>query len=140
MGSYVKNTLLRDEDIIYEAKVSWWSQIGLIIAGIILSFVFGIGLLLLIIAYLNVKTTELALTNKRVIAKFGFIRRTTVELRVEKIESLGVDQGILGRLLGYGSIVVRGSGGTNTPIPNIANPLEFRHKVNFFVEELSKQP
>ncbi|CAI1715215.1 Bacterial membrane flanked domain [Serratia quinivorans] len=84
---------------------------------------------------IKIITTELALTNKRIIAKFGFIRRSTVELRLEKVESIGVDQSILGRILGYGTIVVKGTGGTATPIPSISKPLEFRRVVNNHLED-----
>ena len=83
----------------------------------------------------KVATTELALTNKRIIAKFGFIRRSTVELRLEKVESISINQGLLGRLLGYGTVVVKGTGGTGTPIPSIKKPLDFRRIVNNFLEE-----
>ncbi|OOS01001.1 hypothetical protein B0186_05050 [Canicola haemoglobinophilus] len=137
MMSYIQNNLLKDETVIYQAQVSWWSQLTRIILGIILLPV-GIGLLFLIISFINVKTTELALTNKRIIAKFGFIRRSTVELRLEKIESIGVHQGVLGRMLGFGSVIVRGTGGTGAPIPFISNPLEFRNRVDFHLDEVGK--
>jgi len=84
---------------------------------------------------LTISTTELALTNKRVIAKFGFIRRTTVELRLDKVESIGVNQGIMGRLMGCGNIIVKGTGGTGTPIPSIKKPLDLRRVVNNYIEE-----
>jgi uncharacterized membrane protein YdbT with pleckstrin-like domain len=77
-------------------------------------------------AWLYTYSTELAVTSKRVIAKFGFIRRNTIELRNDKVESLHIDQGIIGRIFNFGSIVVTGSGGTHAPIPYIANPLKFR--------------
>ncbi|RYM60781.1 hypothetical protein BSQ98_19130 [Serratia liquefaciens] len=90
-----------------------------------------LGLFMLLNVVIKIITTELALTNKRIIAKFGFIRRSTVELRLEKVESIGVDQSILG----YGTIVVKGTGGTATPIPSISKPLEFRRVVNNHLED-----
>lgn len=95
----------------------------------------GIGFLILgiLIAVKNILkyiSTELALTNQRVIAKTGFIRRNTVELKNEKIESVIVDQPVFGRIFNYGSIITRGTGGTNTPIPWIASPILFRNEVN----------
>lgn len=71
-------------------------------------------------------STELAVTDKRVIAKFGFIRRETIELKHSKVESLQVKQGILGRIFNFGSIKIIGSGGTTAPIPYIKDPLVFR--------------
>ena len=79
-----------------------------------------------IVAYL---TTEFALTNKRIIAKTGIIRRRSLELFLQKVESIGVDQPILGRLLDYGTIVVTGTGGTKEPFHNIASPMELRKHV-----------
>ena len=97
---------------------------------------FFIGLLLIGIAAIHVLTTELALTNRRIIAKSGLIRRNTIELKVNRVESLGVDQGILGRILNFGSIVVKGVGGSHAPIPYISRPMEFRQQVNNFLDEL----
>lgn len=71
-------------------------------------------------------TSEYAITNKRIIVKVGFISRRTLEMNLQKIESIGVDQGILGRILNYGSVAVIGSGGTKELFGNIAAPLEFR--------------
>jgi len=74
------------------------------------------------------RTTELAITSKRVIVKTGLIRRNTTELNHSKVESFSVDQGILGRILGFGTLVLTGTGGGKTKISNIASPLDFRRK------------
>jgi uncharacterized membrane protein YdbT with pleckstrin-like domain len=73
-------------------------------------------------------TDEFAITNKRVIIKTGLISRKTFEMNHSKIESVNVDQSILGRILGYGTIGIVGSGGTREVFPNIKNPLAFRKK------------
>ena len=93
-----------------------------------------IGIVFIVFAILNVMTTELALTNKRVIAKFGFIRRQTIEININRIESISVNQGFWGRIFNYGSIVVRGTGGSHAPIPYIARPMEFRQQFNDFID------
>lgn len=129
MASYIESTLGRDEHIIYKAQVSWLSQFWNYIFGIF-TLVFFIGIIFFVVAILNVMTTELALTNKKIIAKFGFIRRSTIELNLDKIESISVDQGFLGRIFNFGSVIVRGVGGSHAPIPYIARPLEFRQQVN----------
>ncbi|WP_241596539.1 PH domain-containing protein [Rosenbergiella epipactidis] len=59
---------------------------------------YGLGLLIIIPVVLRVWSTELALTNQRIIAKVGLIQRNTVELRLEKVESLGIHQSVLGRI------------------------------------------
>lgn len=72
------------------------------------------------------KSTELAITSNRVIAKTGLIARKTIELSHAKVESLSVHQSVAGRLFGFGTVTLTGSGGTSAPIANIAAPLEFR--------------
>lgn len=148
MGSYIEENLARDEKIIIKAQVTWLSQFWYLLFGglfVLLalpskSFLFFlIGVIFIAIAVVHVITTELALTNRRIIAKSGLIRRNTIELKVNRVESLGVDQGVLGRILNFGSIVVKGVGGSNAPIPYIARPMEFRQQVNNFLDELDDQ-
>ena len=74
-------------------------------------------------------TSEFAITNKRVVIKVGWLRRRTVETMLSKVEGINVDQSVLGRLLGYGSIVITGTGGTAEPFRNIGSPFEFRRQV-----------
>jgi uncharacterized membrane protein YdbT with pleckstrin-like domain len=72
-------------------------------------------------------TTEFALTNYRILYKVGGFRRRTIELNIEKVEGLDVDQSMVGRLLNYGSITVRGTDQALIPIHRIARPIEFRN-------------
>ena len=74
-------------------------------------------------------SSEFAITNKRVVIKVGLINRKTLEMVLTKVETIRVDQSILGRVLNFGTIVVTGTGGTNEPFTLIANPLEFRRQV-----------
>jgi uncharacterized membrane protein YdbT with pleckstrin-like domain len=71
-------------------------------------------------------TTELAVTDRRVIYKSGLISRHTLEMNRSKIESVDVDQSLLGRVLSFGTIVVRGTGGSLEPIRLVRDPLHFR--------------
>jgi len=126
MGSYVNGTLIKDEEVLHEGTISMWSLLPLIILGFLLLFVYGIGLIVWIAAYIRFKTTELAVTNKRVIAKFGFISRNTIEMNLAKVESIQVQQSVLGRIFNFGSLVISGAGNPQAPIPGIASPMEFR--------------
>jgi uncharacterized membrane protein YdbT with pleckstrin-like domain len=137
------------EQVIYRAKLHWivfLLPIILGVVGVVLQFpgltnsdmqavgCGGVILLLLaalsgVSAAISYTTSEFAVTSKRVLVKVGFIRRHSLELLLTKVEGVGVDQGILGRILGYGTIVVTGTGGTNEPFKNIADPLEFRKQV-----------
>lgn len=123
MSSYVENSLIKDEEIIYTAHLSLvpiiiWSLITLPFA--------GLGILIFILGYITYLTTELAFTNKRIIFKEGLIRRTSIELNINKVESIQVDQGILGRILNYGSLRFAGAGNPQAPIPRISAPMAFR--------------
>lgn len=126
MASYVENTLISDEKVIYTGNVSLWSMLPLFILGFFFLFVFGVGLLFWLAAYIRYKTTEVAFTNKRVIAKYGFISRKTVELNISKVESMQVNQGILGRIFNFGTLVISGAGNPQAPIAGISNPMTFR--------------
>jgi uncharacterized membrane protein YdbT with pleckstrin-like domain len=75
------------------------------------------------------RSSEFAVTDKRVIAKVGWIQRRTLETMLGKVEGVGVDQSFTARLLGFGTITVTGTGGTREQFANIANPLEFRRQV-----------
>ncbi len=79
-------------------------------------------------------TTEFAVTNKRVIAKRGLIRRHTLEILLHKVESISVHQSILGRLLNFGTVIVTGTGGTRESFRAIAEPVEVRKKITHIVE------
>lgn len=81
------------------------------------------------------KTTELTVTSKRVITKVGLISRQTSEILLPQVESVEVDQGVFGRLLNYGTVNVRGTGGGVAPAPAIYDPLRFRQEVQRMAEQ-----
>ena len=137
MASYVEQVLTRDERIVHIGRISLWSLSLYIVAGLVLLPLFGVGLLFWLAAYVKYKTTELAITNKRVIAKFGFISRRTIEININKVESIQVDQGVLGRIFNYGTLVVSGAGNPQAPIPGISDPIQFRKA---FVEAQESSP
>jgi uncharacterized membrane protein YdbT with pleckstrin-like domain len=87
------------------------------------------GLLSFIHAWFKRWTTELAVTNRRIIYKRGFIRRHTIEMNMDKVESVDVDQSFWGRILNYGTIIVHGTGGGLEPLRRIDSPIEFRNGV-----------
>ena len=80
-------------------------------------------------AFIRRAASELAVTDHRVIYKTGLLSRHTIEMNRDKVESVDVDQTVPGRILGYGTIVVRGTGGSLEPIRNISHPLIFRSHI-----------
>ena len=138
---YIDNNLMSEEEIVYQAKVHWvvflWPAIWLSIALSLLFFsdtVYAGGIFIMIAIVTGVNsiiyflTSELGITNKRVMVKVGFIRRNSLEVLLNKVEGIQVNQSILGRIMGYGSIIIVGTGGTQNPFHKITAPLEFRKK------------
>jgi uncharacterized membrane protein YdbT with pleckstrin-like domain len=121
---YVENNLILGEQVVYRAELHWIIFIWPAIFSLVL-----IGIPWLIAAILQKKTTEMAVTNKRVIIKTGIISRRTIEMNLSKIENIEINQNIIGRIFGYGIITIVGTGGTHEPFNNVSQPLEFRKAV-----------
>ena len=149
MSSYVESVLASGEKIVYRATISRWKFflsyfLGglLVIAGIAAIFFnpFGtdlpmrfagtvpllLGLGIMLSAVIRRRTTELVLTDRRIIAKRGIVSRDTAEMNLTKVESLHVSQGFLGRMLDYGDVAVVGTGSSLEPMLGVSRPLELR--------------
>jgi uncharacterized membrane protein YdbT with pleckstrin-like domain len=142
--SYVDRSLMDGERIVYRGKLHWvvflWPII-FFVAAIMLTIItdgaggFVIGFMLMSVSifwsigsFITYKTSEFGITNKRVILKVGFIHRNSLEVLLNKVESIQVNQSILGRILGFGSVTISDTGGTKDPFHKIDAPLEFREK------------
>jgi uncharacterized membrane protein YdbT with pleckstrin-like domain len=150
--SYVDDHLLPGEEVIYRAHLHRTTVAGpyilgvLFLGGAVTAAVLGQGLLALIPAAFGVgafvwahlvrRSSEFAVTNKRVVIKVGIVQRRTLETMLGKVEGIGVDQTFLGRLVGRGTLVVTGTGGTREEFHSIADPLEFRRQVQAQVAEV----
>ncbi len=107
--------------------------LGRLVAGFALvSALAGLGLL--IGALVRQSATELAITNRRLIAKYGFISRSTFEIMVNRVTGVNFDQTICGRILGYGTILVHGAGGDVSPFDIVSNPQIFQRALMDVVE------
>ena len=115
MGSYVNQHLIRDETVAYETKLHW-----------VIFFSLKSIFTLTIYAWLKRWLSEFVITNRRIVIKEGFIARRTFEMNLSKIETVNVDQTVMGRILNYGSITIIGTGGTKETFHNIARPMAFR--------------
>jgi uncharacterized membrane protein YdbT with pleckstrin-like domain len=149
--SYVEKVLQPGETVVYQTKISWTTYIpGLLVliataiayfalravfpsaawvgiaAGVIL---LAVSLYLLVREWFERWTTEIAITNRRIILKRGFIRRDTAEMHMDKVESVDVNQSLMGRLLDYGDVTVRGTGAGLETLRLIDAPVEFRNNV-----------
>jgi len=117
MGSYVDNNLIKDEVVVYETKYHW--KIFFTLRGILTLF---------ISPALARWSDEFVITDKRIICKTGLFSHKTLEMNLNKIESVNVDQSIFGRIFGFGTITIIGTGGTRESFPDIRDAVEFRKK------------
>ena len=156
MGSYVEAHLLQGEQVLYKATRSpvaaYGPSIVLALAAVILgavSHLVGMFLIFGVLAgvaalggFLQIKSSEYALTDRRVIVKQGLIVRRSAEMLLGKVEGLSVDQNIFGRIFGYGSVTVNGTGGGRDPFKGIDKPFELRSAVQHQLEAVnsSAQP
>jgi uncharacterized membrane protein YdbT with pleckstrin-like domain len=115
MGSYIDKHLIKDETVSYETKLHW-----------VIFFSLKSILTLTIYAWFKRWLSEFAITNRRIVIKEGFIARRTFEMNLSKIETVNVDQTVMGRILNFGSITIIGTGGTKETFHNIARPMAFR--------------
>lgn len=145
LGHYVDKVLQPGEQVRYRASLNWilyapGVAVGLVAAVLYLAtsggfwhfvalVIFAIGLVLIARAWFDWWTTEIAVTDRRVITKTGFIRRKTTEMNMDKVESVDVEQSVLGRICDYGDVIVRGTGAGLSPIRNIDAPLELRNHI-----------
>jgi len=90
---------------------------------------FVIGVFAFLRAWIIRKTTEVVVTSRRIIFKRGVLARHTEEMNIAKVETVDVDQGVWGRILGYGTVVVRGTGGGWEPLRRLAAPLTIRNAI-----------
>ena len=139
MGLFIENSLIPGEKIEFKANITWLSQLPLFIFALILIKTIVIPILFVTIAIINMLTTELVVTNKKVIGKTGFIRRVSIDLPLNRIESINIHQGIIGRILGYGKVAICGVGGNNVSIPFVKTPLNFRHVVMNLIDQKPTQ-
>jgi uncharacterized membrane protein YdbT with pleckstrin-like domain len=150
--SYVKSVLQPGETVRFATDIHWMVYIpgfllllvaiavyvvasvllagqGAFVVKIVAGLVFIVAAVFLFLGWFKRLTTEVAVTDKRIIYKRGFISRYTIEMHLDKVESVDVDQSIMGRIFGYGDIIIRGVGASLEPLRNIESPIEFRSHV-----------
>jgi uncharacterized membrane protein YdbT with pleckstrin-like domain len=166
--SYAEKHLIQGETIEYETKLHWIVMLGhagltvfFVLAGaalLVFSWntrhsadsrssilvwialaAFLVAAILLGVGLVKRNATVMAITNKRVIVKTGLASRRTVELLLSRIESVVVEEPAMGRMLGYGTVIIRGTGGTPETFEKIAHPLEFRAQVQSQISSGQKQ-
>lgn len=159
--SYIENNLLADEQLIYTTHLHWIIFLKPVLWFLICIPFYKIGVALQLESVVGFKTfflflpavfaftmaistlltyitSEFGVTDQRVIVKIGIIRRATSENLLQRVENIQVDQSIPGRMLGYGSIIIHGTGGTREVFYRIADPLNFRREIQEQIEKVIK--
>lgn len=146
---YVERHLLPGERVLYKTRLHWVlfaKPVLVVLAGAILAgllrqvqdppwlWMIGgalalVGLIWSFVHYVEVMTSEFAVTTSRLIFKVGLISRYTTELLLSKVESIGVQQGLVGRVLSYGDLTVTGTGGAREVFRRVRDPIGFRNHV-----------
>ena len=136
--SYTTRNLLSNEIVKYKASLHWIIYVPTVL-WLVLGFVFeatGITWVFIVLALYSLGKailrrlgSEFMLTNKRVVLRQGIISRKTVEILLAKCEGISVNQGIFGRILGFGTLVVT-TGGATSHFDFVKRPVEFRNRVN----------
>jgi hypothetical protein len=163
--SYVDTNLVPGEKVIYETRLHWIVMLGHLVVGALLllpgvflllyafessdnqnrdvhvmeggaaALIVG-GIVVILVGMARRNATEMAVTNHRVVVKTGLAGRRTIEMLLNKVESIEVNETAAGRMFGYGTIVIIGTGGTPEPFHKMAQPLEFRSQVQQQIEKL----
>ena len=162
--SYVEKHLIEGETIIFETRLHWIVLVVPILVGLLFGLTgvamfvlssrtpsdksvasqsmtilgaacLAIALIFIVRGILMRNATEMTVTNKRVFVKVGLAARRTIELLLSRVESIGVEESVAGRMLGYGRVIVHGTGGTPEVFNMVAHPLEFRTQVQQQIEK-----
>jgi hypothetical protein len=164
--TYIDSNLVPGETVIYQTRLHWIVMLWHIFLGCLLFVLPGgfllyyalshpgiekttlhimegggvsllvCGVVTILMGMMRRNATEMAVTNRRVVIKTGLVSRKTIEMLLNKVESIEVSEAAFGRMLGYGTIVVIGTGGTPEPFHKVAHPLEFRSQVQQQIEKL----
>jgi Bacterial PH domain len=166
---YIEASLVPGETIVYQTRLHWIVMLRHILLGALLLAGSGAllrnlldqprfgntsehlteggaatllvcGIVAIFAGMVRRNATEMAVTTRRVVIKQGIVNRKTIELLLTKIETMEVSEPMVGRMLGYGSITMVGTGGTSEPFHKIAHPLQFRGEVQQQLEKISAGP
>jgi uncharacterized membrane protein YdbT with pleckstrin-like domain len=161
---YIESSLVPGEVLIYQTRLHWIVMLGHLVLGCLLlaagalllyyaltahagipmvHLLEGVGAALALGGVITIlmgiarrSATEMAVTNRRVVVKTGLASRRTIEMLLNKVETIEVHETAFGRIAGYGTVVLIGTGGSSEPFDRVAHPLQFRSQVQQQIEKL----
>jgi uncharacterized membrane protein YdbT with pleckstrin-like domain len=166
--TYIEANLVPGEVVIYETRLHWVVMLGHILLGTLLFALPGAillyyvstpnsmdvrllhlmriagaallvcGVVAILMGVIRRRATEMAVTNRRVVVKIGLMSRRTIEMLLNKVETIEVKETTFGRMMGYGTVVLVGTGGSTEPFEKMSHPLDFRSQVQQQIEKLPR--
>jgi membrane protein YdbS with pleckstrin-like domain len=146
--SYIEKNLIPGEKLVFQTGLHWTVLVWPVFLAIVLAggaiacllqkeraflfagiFLFAVAAIVVLAAMIKRNAVEIGVTDRRVMIKTGMANRRSLEIMLPKVESVGIEESMMGRALGYGTVVIRGTGGTPEPFERIAHPAELRMKV-----------
>lgn len=139
-NNFINSSLTKDEKVIFIYKLHWivWLKVIFLFLFGLLTLPVFIGIFFIIASItstLAIVGTEYAITNKKIIGKTGFIFRKNIDLRLNRVESVILDQGIFGRMFGYGHVVFNGTGSGKNGFLFVENPMLVKNQINQIIED-----
>ncbi|MFT0211808.1 PH domain-containing protein [Pseudomonas sp. F1_0610] len=127
--AYIDQSLSNGENIAAKFKLHWFSWMYFILWIVIAPVTLGITLIFALYEFVRLKNIEQGVTTKRVIIKTGIVARKTQEMKLSSIETIDIDQSIIGRIFGFGTVRITGRGISDCVLKNIANPLHVKKTI-----------
>lgn len=127
--SYIEESLSDGEKIEHVFALHWFAKIPMFLWLLLAIPTVGITLILALYEYLKIRSVEQGVTNKRVIVKKGIISRKTDEMKLSSVETVEIDQGIMGRIFGYGDVILTGRGTSDVKFKAIDDPITVKKQI-----------
>lgn len=122
--AYLEKRLGGGEHIVHRGRFHWLGYAQAWLALLVLG-IFLVGIYIFARMMLIRLTTEMVVTNQRVVLKRGWLSVDVDSLTLEAVESIKMKESLLGRILGYGRVMVSGKGELHIDYPSMANPGDF---------------
>lgn len=127
--SFIEESLSSGEEIVARFKLHWYSRIPMVIWIVLGLVTFGVTWVVAIYEFLRLRAIEQGVTNKRVIFKTGIIGRKSEEMKLTSIETVEIDQGVLGRMFNFGDVKITGRGTSDLVFKGINDPMSVKRKI-----------
>ena len=126
---YIEESLSAGEQLVGFFRLHWISRRWMALWIVLAIPTVGITLILALFEFLRLRSIEQGVTNKRVIYKKGIISRKSEEMKLNSIETVEIDQGVAGRIFGFGDVTVTGRGLSNVVFKSVYDPMAVKRKI-----------